>query len=311
MPLKFFHPRFWPTWLGIGLLRTITLLPWAWQMAFGRGIGKILYLALPSRRKISCINLEIAFPKLSPAEREKLNREHFLSLGEGLLSTSLSWWASSSTLNRITRIEGIEHIINANEEGGVILVGGHFSSIELSGRILANHIKTQSVYRPHQNSLLEYLTIQKRNQHYGKTISKNNIRDMVRSLKNKQIVWYATDQNYRGKNSILVPFFNVDAPTNSGTSRLSKITNAKVIPIFPIKLSGENEGYLLRILPPLTAFPSDSPFQDTLRLNQIIEEQVKEFPAQYLWTHKRYKHYDSENKDFYKNYALNNESNCT
>ena len=311
MPLKFFHPRFWLTWLGIAILRLVILLPWHWQMSFGVTIGKLLYIALPARRKISCINIEIAFPELSSKEREEVNRQHFISLGESLFHTSLSWWGTSSKIKKITKIEGLENLTKANKESGVILIGGHFTSLELGGRNLANHTSIQTVYRPHQNELLEYLTTKKRNQHYGKTISKHNIRQMIKSLKNGQIVWYATDQNYRGKNSVLIPFFGVETATNVGTSRLSKMTGAKVIPVFPIRLPGKDDGYLLRIYPPLDNFPSKNSTTDTLQLNQIIEEQIKQYPAQYLWTHKRYKHYASEGKDFYKDYLLNNETSCS
>ena len=311
MPLRFFHPRFWLTWLGIAILRLLILLPWHWQMSIGATIGKLLYKALPSRRKVSCINIEIAFPELSPEKREEINRQHFISLGESLFSTALSWWGSNSQIDKVTQIEGLENLLNAQKEGGVILVGVHFTSLELGGRIVSNHTYMEAVYRPHKNELLEYLTTQKRSEHYGKTISKHNIKDMVKGLKKGKVVWYATDQNYRGKNSVPIPFFGIDTATNTGTSRLSKMTGAKVIPMFPMRLPGKNKGYLLRIYPALSDFPSNDSVQDTLRLNQIIEEQIKEHPEQYLWTHKRYKHYASESKDFYKDYLLNNETSCS
>jgi KDO2-lipid IV(A) lauroyltransferase len=162
------------------------------------------------------------------------------------------------------------------------------------------------VYRSHQNKLLDYLVDQKRNLHYGKAIPKSKIREMIKSIKNGFPTWYATDQNYRLKGSILVPFFGVNAPTNSGTCRLAKMTKAKIIPGIAVRLNDKNDsrkGYLLRFYPPLDNFPSDDPYKDTLRLNKIIEEQIKDFPSQYLWTHKRYKNYDGEG-DFYKDYLF-------
>ncbi len=74
--------------------------------------------------------------------------------------------------------------------------------------------------------------------------------------------------------------------------------------------NNQGKGYLVRFLPPLDNFPTDDQLADTTRLNQILEAQIKQFPAQYLWTHKRYKHYDTDNKDFYKDYMQNTESNC-
>jgi len=187
--------------------------------------------------------------------------------------------------------------------------------MEIGGRIFAARTPLHAVYRPHQNELLEYMVAKKRNEQYGKTISKYNIREMIKSIKNGDAAWFATDQNYREKGSILVPFYGVEAPTNPSTHRLSKMLKAQVIPAFTMRLMGDDsdkrKGYLVRFVPPLENFPTDDACQDILRLNHILEEQIKEFPAQYLWSHKRYKHYASENKDFYKEYLINNKTGCS
>jgi KDO2-lipid IV(A) lauroyltransferase len=315
MPLKFLHPRYWLIWFGIALLRIIVLLPWGWQMGIGKGLGKALYHLSPSRRKVSCVNLSIAFPSLSQKEIILLNKEHFISLGQSLMDSALSWWGSDKKIEKLTHIEGLEYFHQAISEGRVMLVGAHFNSMEIGGRIFAAQVPLHAVYRPHQNKLLEYIVAKKRTEQYGKTISKNNIRGMLRSIKNGDAAWYATDQNYRAKGSILVPFFGVDAPTNPSTHRLSKMMKAKVILGFTMRLMGDGvdkrKGYLVRIIPPLENFPTDDEFQDVLRLNHILEAQIKEFPAQYLWSHKRYKNYASVNKDFYKDYLLNHETGCS
>jgi KDO2-lipid IV(A) lauroyltransferase len=314
MPTKFYHPRYWLVWLGLGLLWLIIHLPWQWQMKVGSLMGKLLYYSISSRRKVSCINLKIAFPELAPDQITALNKKHFISLAQGLIDAALSWWGNKDRLARLTHIEGIEHIKNAHNEN-ILLVGAHFTSLEVGGRIIAAHVPVDAVYRPHHNDLLEYLVAKERNKNFRNTISKRNIRQMIKSIRNGHVSWYATDQNYRLKGSILVPFFGQDAPTNPSTARISKITKAQIIPIFTMRLYGnendKREGYLLRILPPVANFPSGDDYQDTLRLNHIIEEQIREYPEQYLWSHERYKNYQSENTDFYKNYIKNHpDSSC-
>ncbi|HIP81736.1 MAG TPA: lipid A biosynthesis lauroyl acyltransferase [Leucothrix mucor] len=310
MQADFFHPRYWLTWLGVAFLRLTVLLPWRWQMALGTALGKLLYIALPSRRKVCCINLEIAFPDHTKEQREQLNREHFISLGQGLFESAFGWWAPNKRIKALTHIEGLEHLTDTLKDDRVILLGAHFASLEVGGRILAQHTPLHAVYRPHQNKVIEYLVALKRTNQYGKAIPKTNIRDMIKSIKSGFASWYATDQNFRGKGSILVPFFGIDAPTNPGTSRLAKMTKARVIPVICVRLLkhdsdkyANKHGYLVRFLPPIDNFPSDDSLNDTTRLNHLIEDFIKEFPAQYLWTHKRYKHYRSEQKDFYKDYA--------
>ncbi len=314
MPLKFFHPRFWLTWLGVALLRLLILLPWPWQMSLGKTLGILLYKVLPSRRKVSCINLEIAFPELSKDELQELNRKHFINLGQGSIESALGWWGSDKQIKKLKHVEGFEFIEDTLKEHNVILLGTHFASLEVGGRMMAQDMPLHVTYRPHQIELIEYLVAVQRDKKYGKAIPKLNVREMIRSIKNRSPTWYATDQNYRGKGSILIPFFGVNAPTNPGTSRLAKMTGAKVIPCITVRLldtKGVPKGYLIKSLAPLDNFPSDDVSKDTTRLNQIIEEVIKDYPEQYLWTHKRYKHYADENKDFYKDYLNDNpDSNC-
>jgi KDO2-lipid IV(A) lauroyltransferase len=283
---QFMHPRFWPTWLGLGCLWLITKLPWKTQMWLGKLLGLVMFYSLPRRRFISCVNLHLAFPALSYSERYQLNRNHFISLGRGLLETSLSWWGNQQMLAKHTRIEGIEHLHEAMQRGGVVLLSAHFTSLELGGRLLAQHFPLHVIYRPHQNPVIEWRVARLRAKRYGKAISRDNIREMVRSLKQGHVVWYAQDQHFHHKGSLFIPFFGVETPTNTATSRLSDLGNASVVPFFTLRT---HNGYLLNILPALENFPSASVEQDTLRINHIIEKQAIDYPEQYLWTHRRFK----------------------
>lgn len=300
---KFLHPRYWLTWLGVLFIWLLAKLPWRLQLLIGKGIGLLMYQLLPSRRKVCCINLELAFPELSLSQRKALAKDHFISLGRGVMEATYSWWGNTKKIKALTQIEGYEHLTHALNKGkGVILLSAHFTSLELGGRMLALVMPTTPlhvVYRSHQNKLIEALVTKLRDKRYGKAIPKNNIRDMIRSLKDGFPVWYAQDQSYLGKHSLNVPFFGVDAATNPGTSRITAMTGATIIPFFTVRATDKKEGYLLRFLTPLEDFPSNDIMADTIRINQLIETQIREFPDQYLWTHKRYK---TTNNDFYKSY---------
>ena len=283
---QFMHPRFWPTWLGLGCLWLVTKLPWAMQMWLGKMIGLSMFHALPRRRLISCINLELAFPNTTVDERYQINRDHFISLGKGVFEAALSWWGNAEKLTQRTTLEGLEHVLMAHERGGVVLLSAHFTSLELGGRLLAQQLPLHVVYRPHQNPLIEWRTARLRSKRYGKAIPRDDIRAMLRSLHQGHVVWYAQDQNFGHKNSVFAPFFGIPAATNTATSRISKLGHAQVVPFFTLRTE---TGYLLRFLPALENFPSDTMLADTTLINHIIEQQVREFPAQYLWTHRRFK----------------------
>lgn len=292
MPLIFLSPLYWPTWLGLFLLWLIAKLPWKLQMLLGRFLGYLLYFGLKRRRDICHTNLRLAFPQLLPEERKSLVRQHFISLGKGLLETAMSWWGIEKSLQSLTQFEGIEHLLehlgkDTDDSTGIILLSAHFTSLELGGRILSASTPLHVLYRPHQNALIEWVVARVRRKRYGKAIPRDNIRGMIKSLKEKQLVWYAQDQNFGHKNSVFVPFFGVDAATNISTSRISNISKAVVIPFFAVR--AEKKGYILRFLPALKDFPSGDVKQDALCINRIIEDQIREFPEQYLWTHRRYK----------------------
>jgi KDO2-lipid IV(A) lauroyltransferase len=280
------HPRYWLTWLGLACLWLLVQLPWRLQMWIGTGLGVIMFHTLKRRRYICCVNLELAYPNLSFEERTELSRQHFISMGKGVLETAMSWWGNEQRLAKLAFFEGLEHLKQAHQQGGVILLSAHFTSLELGGRLLAPYLPLYVVYRPHQNPVIEYEVNRLRSKRYGLAISRDNIRMMIQSLKQGFTVWYAQDQHFDQKNSLFIPFFGVEAATNTATSRIASLGRAKVIPFFTVR---QQNGYLLRFLPPLEDFPSESVHTDTARINAIIEQQVREFPEQYLWTHRRFK----------------------
>ena len=288
----FLHPKYWLNWIGIGFLWLVSQLPWRWQMNIGGALGRILFFAVPKRRQVCLSNLNIAFPDKTESELNAISKAHFESLGKGLFDAAFSWWGNTQKLLSLSHIDGIEHLDKAlDSKRPIIFLSSHFTSLEVSGSILADRLQSCFVFRPHQNKLLNHISIQRREARFGQTIAKNNIRGMVRMLKQGRAVWYAPDQQFQGKNHLMIPFFGIDAPTNPATSRLAKLSNAIVIPIYCTRNEVDNEkrGYSLHIMPALENFPSDDINNDTLLINKMIEQQVQTHTEQYLWTHKRYK----------------------
>lgn len=300
---QFLHPKYWPSWFGIGLLWLASQLPWRWQMFLGGLIGRLLFYAIPKRRAVCLTNLSIAFPDKTSKEIEAITKAHFESLGKGLFDAAFSWWGDVKKLLALSHINGIEHLESAlNSRRPIIFLSSHFTSLEVSGSILADRLASCFVFRPHKNKLLNHLSIQRREARFGKTISKDNIRGMIKMLKQGTAVWYAPDQKFKRKNHLMVPFFGVEAPTNPATSRLAKLADAVVIPIYCTRCDTDASslGYTLHIMPPLENFPSEDINDDTLLINKIIEQQIQTHIEQYLWTHKRYKGAQINGKSIYQ-----------
>ncbi|MDX2457252.1 MAG: LpxL/LpxP family Kdo(2)-lipid IV(A) lauroyl/palmitoleoyl acyltransferase [Gammaproteobacteria bacterium] len=281
--------RYWPTWSGLGLLWCLAQLPYAWQLAIGRRIGKLFCRFSSRRRHIAATNLSLCFPELTPAAREEILQEQFSSMGIGVMEMAMSWWGTEPQLKKLARLEGLEHLHQALEQGkGVILLSAHFTTLEIGGRLLSMAAPFHVMYRPHKNDAFESMLQAARTRHFKKAIPRGDLRGMLRSLQENIPVWYAPDQDYGREQSIFVPFFGIRTASITGTSRLARISKAPVVPFFQTRLPG-TRGYQLTLYPALQDFPGTSIEADTCRINAIIEARVRAQPGQYLWAHRRFK----------------------
>ncbi|MEH6811551.1 MAG: lipid A biosynthesis acyltransferase [Motiliproteus sp.] len=284
----FLHPKYWPIWLWLGFLRLVMLLPYSGQLATGRALGRLIYRLIPKRVAVARANIQHCFPTMPAQQVEQLISAHFDSLGISFFETSLCWWATpEQLLPLIDEITGLEHIANAKErKQGVILLGAHFTDMEICLRLLSLHFRFAPVYRKMNNPLLEYFTSKGRNKNTDGAIVKENMIQSVRHLRRGGILWFAPDQQHQGRHSSLINFFEQPAHSATATSNLAKITKSAVIPIW---FSRGEHGYRVEIQPPLENYPSGNDVEDTERYHRLIEQQVLKVPEQYLWTHKRFK----------------------
>ena len=299
MPIRLFAPRYWPTWLGLGLMRLFALLPYGWLFRMGQGLGTLLLrLPIPFIRTARR-NMELCLPELSAAARQELLVKHFQSLGIGLFEIAFSWWASPARVNKIIQIEGRENLDAALARGhGVILLTAHFTTLEMGGRMLASVQPTSFLYRPTKNAVLARALARCRTRFGGHPIPRDDIRALISALKHNECVWYAPDQSYRKKGAQMVELFGIPAATNTFTSRLARMTGATVLPYFFERLP-DAKGYRAVIHPAFDNFPGKCPVADTERFNHLIEAQVHKVPDQYLWIHRRFKGLSDDYPDYY------------
>ena len=299
MHWRLLAPRYWPTWIGLGLLRLLGLLPFSSMVAIGGALGAVLRLVATRFVRTARRNLELVFPELDHEARERLLDRHFASLGIALLEIPLAWWSTPERIARLTDIQGREHLEAARALGrGVILLTAHFTTMEMAGRVLASVTPVGFLYRPTSNEVLAWALRRFRSAHGGHPIARDDIRAFIGALRNRECVWYAPDQSYRKKGAEMVRLFGVPAATNTLTPRLARMTGAPVLPYFLQRLPGK-EGYRAVIHPPLENFPSDDAVADTERFNHMIEAQVRLAPEQYLWIHRRFKGLTEDYPDYY------------
>jgi KDO2-lipid IV(A) lauroyltransferase len=287
---RYLSPWYWPTWLGLGVMRIAAALPYRWQLASGRGLGRLVHFIATGRRRVADVNLSLCFPEFTAAERKRLVRETFESAAIAVFETAFSWWGGERRLRPLQRIEGVEHLHAARARGkGVILLGGHYTTLEISGRLLAFHTDgIQPIYKPAHNALYEAVMARSRKRLFDDLLDNSDMRAILRSLKANKVIWYAPDQDFGRDRSVFAPFFGTAAATLTTTARLARLSGAPVLPFYSERLPG-TEGWLLRIGAPLADFPSGDDLRDATAVNAVIEQQVRRTPAQYLWVHKRFK----------------------
>jgi len=297
---SYWQPRFWPTWLGIGLLRLSCFLPYQWQIGLGKAIGRLGHRIGAKRRAISQRNIELCFPDLSVSERDRLALEHFEALGASLMEFALGRWASIEKLRKLTTIHGVENVTKAIDDGhNVILLSAHFTTTEISGRVFRECVPPyDAIYRPFRNPLLTELVVSGREKSARRVIEKNDIKSMIRSLREGTLVWYAPDQAYHQKQSMLLPFFGVASMTNIATTTLAKLGKAVAIPYFPRRLP--EGGYEISVLPPIEGLPGEDAGADTAKYLAVLEEQIRKCPEQYYWVHRRFKNRPEPLPDAYE-----------
>ena len=289
--MAFLSPLHWHAWFGLAVLWLLARVPYPALMRIGRGIGWLFARIPGSRRRIAARNLQLCFPELDAAQRADLLEQSLRDVGLMLVEFALAWMGSSRAIARVpVTIEGLEHLEAARANGkGVLLAGAHFSHLELAGRLLVEHggCELAGMYREHGDVVFEW-AIRRARSHYAATMfTKNEVRACVRYMRDGGRIWYAPDQDMRGKDTVFVPFFGVPASTLTATFHLARLSGACVIPFFHRRLP--EGGYVLRLEAPLADFPGKDVELDTARVNVAIERMVREAPTQYLWIHRRFK----------------------
>jgi KDO2-lipid IV(A) lauroyltransferase len=283
-------PRHWPAWLGVGVIWLVARLPYRALMATGRAIGGLALHLNPERRHIAATNIALCFPELDKRQQRALVVANLRDIGMMLMEFALGWMGSDRAVARVpVQVEGLEHLQAARAQGrGVLLVGGHFSHLELCARLVSQRMLIAGMYRRMDSQAFEWTVLRSRLDYADAMFDKDDLRGTVKYLRNGGTLWYAPDQDMRSKDNVFVPFFGVPAATITATHHLARMSGAMVVPFFHRRLP-DGAGYAMRLGAPLEDFPSADATADTARINAAIEQMVREAPEQYLWVHKRFK----------------------
>ena len=262
-------------------------LPWGLQRWLGAGVGWLALRLSRRRREAARTNLALCLPELDGPAREALLRANFRDVGIGLFEFARAWWGEVAPMRASARIEGLEILQRLQAEGrGVLLVSGHFMTLELCGRLLCDHVPLAGMYRKHRSPVMEWAVLRGRLRYASAMFGNGDTRAAIRHLKRGGVLWYAPDQDMRGKDTVFAPFFGIPAATITATHQFARMTGCAVVPFFHRR---EGADYVLQVGQPLSPFPTDDAVADSAAVNAAIEAMVRQAPSQYLWLHRRFK----------------------
>ena len=286
------HPRYWPTWVGIGLLRLLGYLPFPLLWALGMGLGRLVGRLARNRRHIVLRNLEICFPQATPRERARLAAQHFGYLGVAALTQGIVWNASCRRLGRIVRILHGERFTDLRDQGrNIIVLVPHFVGLELGGAAFTALMYPGGIYMYQRvrNPVLD-AQMQRSRQRFGALAveRQDDLRDLIRKIRQGIPFFYLPDQNAGRGDGLFVPFCGMLASTFPMLGRFAQLGRAVVLPAY-VRYRPWGLGLDLIFDPPWTQFPSGDPVADTTYMNLQIEARMRTMPAQYFWAHRRFK----------------------
>jgi KDO2-lipid IV(A) lauroyltransferase len=276
---------------GVALLKLLVSLPYKTLVSLGYGLGFLASHLPNARNRVVQKNLELCFPELSAQEINQLRKDHWRLLGRSLVEKSIIWLGSKKQLRDMIEVRSE---VDLNNRKSRILVNMHFVGIE--GSIILSALaqekgwpRTSGFFQRMKSPFFNKKIIDWRNRFGGNSIDRQgNSLELIREIRKGSFIIIAPDIDLGLKDSTIVPFFNLQTNTITAVSRLAKITGAQVCMM--ITTLKENEaGYICSISKPLENFPTENPEEDTARLNQIFEQEIRLRPAEYYWVHKRFK----------------------
>ncbi|UCE30770.1 MAG: lipid A biosynthesis acyltransferase [Burkholderiales bacterium] len=273
--------------VGLALVRAVVRMPYPWVRALASGLGALLYVVVVPRRRIALVNLGLCFPQWTEARRRAVARAHFRLYARSFFDRFIVWEGSEQRVREFVRLEHFERFEACRGRPLIVLVP-HFLGLDAAGTRLSLQTRVASMYADQSNRILNRAVRAGRARFNDPVLlsRREGLRGAVRALRSGMPLYFLPDMDLGPRDAVFVPFFGVPAATVTSVARLARITGAVVLPLVA---RIERDRYVAAFHPPWADCGTDPPEAVARRMNAFIEQRVLEMPAQYLWTHRRFK----------------------
>lgn len=276
------------------LLRLFTL-----EQALGIAsfFGRLAFLLLSRKKKAALENLTLAFPEKTEAERRRIAQKSFESAAMSMVELFMIQKIIDTAEKRFDVRESFPFDEAIREKKGVILACSHLGAWECH-ELICNLKKTplmvivKNLKNPFVNTEINRLRSLTSVIPYDKDRA---IRGVYAAVKNRGIAAILLDQ-WAGPDGVWIPFFGKETSTTTIAVRFAQKTKALIIPSFCIRVRPGR--YKLICLPELKVEDEtrETEIAMTQKLNEILEEKIREYPEQWIWGHRRWKEKPSRSR---------------
>jgi lauroyl-KDO2-lipid IV(A) myristoyltransferase len=287
-PLVFLCPRYWLTWVAVGLLAVLAFSPHKLRLGLAWALAAAYQRAYAKRVQIVERNLAVCFPAVASAQRLDWRQQHFQLQAYALLDLGRLWFRSPAYLMRQTDVSDPAVFQQLVASGGVVLTG-HGAGLEWVGHFFTMNMHGSAMYKPFErNRLLNGLFEWARERHGARVYPRaQGLKPHIRHLRKGQGFFYIADEDLGADDSVFAPLFGVEKATLPLAGKIAALGN---VPIYPAlgQLDLRNGRYRLLLLPPISV-PVEADRAAAEAINQALEQLILDNPPQYMWSLKLFK----------------------
>jgi KDO2-lipid IV(A) lauroyltransferase len=261
-------------------------------------VGGLLIMACsPWRQKLADRNLQAAFgDRYDARARRRIRRLVCQGISKTMLELLKIPHMTPDQIRRIISVEGIEHLREAVAAGkGGIILTAHYGNWELvNAAVLIEGLPVSVVARDAPDDFVAGTINAARERHGGHVVDQYDVRGMLEVLRRGELLGILPDQHAK-HGGLLGTFLGVPASLAPGPATFAVRTHCAVIPCFSYRQPDDT--FKCRIFPPLQLISTGDRDRDvalnTQLLMDVIGEQIREHPEQWLWLHDRWRPHDA------------------
>jgi KDO2-lipid IV(A) lauroyltransferase len=278
--------------VGVFILLLLSLLPIQLLLIFARLLYYIVYYVIGYRKKVVRANLTNSFPKKTPAEILKIEKDFFKYLCDLIFEIIQLSSITEAELQKRVTFKGLEQLnayFDRNES--VLACTGHYGNWELGTLAMGLKLncKTMVIYKPINNKIFEKWFLNFRTKYGNLFIAMRQTLRAIATHKNEAtMLCFASDQSpTQHETAYFLPFLNQQTSALLGLEKIAKQTNR---PIFYFKVSVVKRGYYQVDILPLCIEPAKTAEYEITNLQfSFLESIINEKPQYWLWSHRRWK----------------------